>query len=270
MNTHQATAANDFAQLLIDLENVPSGSFLQVVEGDALYLEPAAVWIRPATQFDDPEAIAAKIGHPYSTITAADFYTLDGQRVTKADRYEGWWAEQVAITPMQPARVEHNAIHRFGNDYIIVGRGVWYVTAETTVDGERAFETISADERDRRRLEKLESLMPAVIEAKPHWADDPTVAAIDDDPRSGSFAVSYLLDGFLSDGEVPGAEVRLEQWVTFDRASGDVTARNDVQPYVLVTEASRSDEYLSPAQLTTFADAVRNMAAKLAEIRAVA
>lgn len=258
-------------KILRELSEIPAHHYLTLGDDDPFYEEPTPVRVRPASDFADVAEIAAKVGKPNAYFYAADVFDLTGRKVPISERPAEWWAEQRKVTPTSVIFYETNAVHRLGHDYLMVGRGRWYVIAETRVDGQRAFETISDDEQTRRDLAELELLMPAVHAAKPEWADEPTIRSIDNDTDADTIAVTYSRGGFLPDGFTWDAEVSIEQYVVISRQTGAVVRVDTLTPTLYVGEPRviGDEAGMRPDQLRALAEAVRNMADALEPILAV-
>ena len=256
--------------ILRELAELPPQHFLRLGDDDPFYEEPMPVRVRPASDFYDVDEVVGMIG-TRRTFTSADIFDLTGRRVPREERPDEWWEAQRAITPTSGVFYESNAVHRLGHGYMIVGRGSYYVVAETTVDAERAFETISVEEQQRRDMAELEALMPAVLAAKPGWAEEPTLASIDDYSEADTIAVSYSRGGFLPDGFTWDAQVSIDQYVVISRQTGAVVRVDTLTPTVYVGEPRviGDEAGMRPEQLRALADAVRNMADELEPIVAV-
>lgn len=275
MNTANSTlvsspTALDVEQLLAEIDAVEPGFYLRVDEDSPFFAAPADVWVRPAHHFRNPDEVAQNVGSGSYLVNYSEIYDLGGRLIPLEERPDGWWTEQLEATPNTYAMFTPNAAHRLGRNYLIIGRGKYLVAAGTTLDGERAFETISVDESMRRGLLELETYMPAVLAAKPTWADEPTARSIDDLSDVDTIAVTYSRRGFLPDGFTWDAHVSIDQYVTIARQTGAVVRVDTLTPTVYVGEPRviGDEAGMSPEQLRALADAVRRMADELETIHA--
>jgi hypothetical protein len=272
MNTTTVQPARSVAaveSILRELSELPPDHYLTLGNDDPFYEEPMPVRVRPATDFSDADEMAAMIG-TRKPFNSADIFDLTGRRVPRTERPAEWWEAQRAITPTSGVFYESNAVHRLGHDYLIVGRGMYYVVAETWLDGKRAFETITIEESMRRDMEALEEYMPAVLAAKPGWAEEPTLKSIDDLSEADTIGVSFTRRGFLPNGFAWDAEVSIDQYVTISRQTGAVVRVDTLTPTVYVAEPRRIADAagMSPEQLRALSSAVRMMADVLEAIQA--
>lgn len=262
--------ALDVEELLAEIETVEPGYYLTVEQDSPFFAAPAEVWVRPARYFRNPVEVAQNVGSGSYLVHYCEIYDLDGRLIPLEERPDEWWAEQMEITPNGYGFFIPNAAHRLGRSYLVIGRGSYLVAAETTVDGERAFETISVDESMRRGLLELEVYMPAVRAAKPGWAEEPTARSIDDLSDADTIAVSYTKRGFLPDGFTWDAQVTIDQYVTISRQTGAVVRVDTLTPTVYVGEPRviGDEAGMSPGQLRALSSAVRLMADVLEAIQA--
>lgn len=263
------TIAAEIPGLLKEIAALPEKHYLTLGDESALYQEPRDVWIRPASDFRDAEKVAQNVGNWSYEVHYADFYDMSGRHIHLTERSELWRGIQEAITPTTWHHFAANAVHRYGHDFLMVGRGSYVVDAETTLDGERAFETISARELMRRERAELEQYMPAVIAKKPVWADAPTLSSIDDDSEPGTLGVFYFRSGFLPCDFNEHVRVEIAQYVHIDTTTGDVIEAEDVTPSIYIPEPRRAEDVpLTANELRAIGDAIRAMAELLAEIQA--
>ncbi len=182
----------DIEKMLAAIDNTPENTVQVLDPSEAWYQEPRQVWIRkesdlvPSAPAEIREALSC--GDIF-TGRFAEFYDFTGRRISGAERLaEGWWEENVALNAYPSVDTFsslENAVGRFGSDYLIVGRGHFIATAETTLDGEPAFEFLSRaryiEKRQAERQKRQEEFLaanPAIEEAKPWWA---TAIAVDFD-----------------------------------------------------------------------------------------
>lgn len=161
-------------KLLIDLAAVPEGHYWTLDDGDPLHIPPTDMMVVLASTVRDPDN--TDTGDP---CVFADIYDLNGRRIPLSERPEGWIDQQAEIRKPGREWGTENAVHRLGDDYIVIGRGQWYVTGETTIDGERAFEVGTAAEflardREQSRQESRAFLdqNPIIEASQPWWADN--------------------------------------------------------------------------------------------------
>lgn len=274
MNNNDSTLCSapetiDVGPLVAEIAALDPGYYLTLGDDSPAYEEPTDVRVRPASDFYNAETVAAKIGKRSETIVTADVYDLTGRKVPRSERPSEWWEQQKAITPPTSAFYVANAVHRLGHDYLIVGRGEFYVAGETVLDGERAFETITVEEAMRRDLEALEEYMPAVLAAKPEWAEEPTVKSIDDNSDDDTIGVFYALGGFLPDGFNSDVEVRIDQYVVIARQTGAVVRVDPLTATTYLPEPRYSgDTGLTVDELRTLSGAFASMADALDRIKA--
>lgn len=254
-------------ELLAEIDAVEPGYYLTVEEDSPFFAAPVDVWVRPARYFRNPDEVARNVGNRSYLVHYSEIYDLDGRLIPLEERPDGWWAEQFEATPSAWALFTPNAVHRLGRNYLIVGRGDYYVTAETVVDGERAFETVTYQELTRRDLAGLEKYLPTALAAKPIWADEPTLRCISDDGDE-EFSITYSRAGFLCGSEpVWDAYVAIEQFVEFDD-NGDVLRADEPRPVVSVEQPRRHDPDPTPAALRALAKGIADMADELESIQA--
>lgn len=275
MNSFNSTlvgspTALDVEELLAEIDTVEPGYYLRVEEDSPFFAAPVDVWVRPARHFRNPDEVAQNVGSGSYYVNYSEIYDLQGRLIPLEERPDGWWAQQLESTPNTDVMFKENAVHRLGRNYLIVGRGRYLVAAETTLDGERAFETISVDESIHRTLAELETYMPAVRAAKPEWADEPTARSIDDLSDEDTIAVSYSRGGFLPDGFTWDANVSIDQYVVISRQTGAVVRVDTLTPTVYVGEPRviGDEAGMSPEQLRTLGTALRNMADEFEAIQA--
>lgn len=264
MNTIDSTlvgspTALDVEELLAEIDAVEPGYYLSVEEDSPFFAAPVDVWVRPARDFRNPDEVAQNVGSRSYLVHYSEIYDLDGRLIPLEERPDGWWAEQFETTPSAWGIFTPNAVHRLGRNYLIVGRGDYYVAAETLVDGERAFETVTVQELMRRDMAGLEKYLPTAMAAKPIWADEPTLRCISDDGDEG-FSITYSRAGFLCGSDpVWDAYVAIEQFVEFD-ADGDVLRADEPRPVVSVEEPRRHVPAPTPDGLRGLAKGLSAMA----------
>lgn len=269
-STETKTIAAEIPSLLDEIDAVPEKHRLTLGDESALYREPVEAWTRPASDFTDPEEVAQHIGSPTYMVNYAEFYDLEGREVPKSTRTPEWWAEQTATTPTTRFHFEHNAAHRLGTDYLMVGHGQYLVAAETTLDGVRAFETISAREAAKRERDKLAVHMPIVLAAKPVWADEPTLSSIDDDSEPGRLGVFYFRTGFLPCEFNESVQIEIAQYARLDTTTGRVLEADAPTPSVYIPDVrSVDDAALTVEELREIGDGIRAMADVLESIQSV-
>lgn len=160
--------------LLTHIDAVPEGHYWAMEEGDPLYIAPTGTMMVLASTVRDPET--TEIG---DECQFADFYDMNGHRLTVEERPERWLEQQMEIRHPGRNWATENAAHRLGDHYIVIGRGRWFVSADVTVDGERAFEVITGDallkrKREKRIQERHEYIAahPIIEASMPSWAND--------------------------------------------------------------------------------------------------
>lgn len=176
--------------LLAHVAAVPTDHYWTLDEGDLLYNAPTDVLVVRASGTRNPESIEVGSEHVF-----ADFYDLNGHRLTLSERPDDWFSQQSEIRKPGTMWGTPNAVHRLGNDYLMIGRGQWYVTGETTIDGERAFEFGSGREyfarlREQQLQEKREFLEanPIIEASMPWWSKDLNIEQSDE---LGEVLVTY-------------------------------------------------------------------------------
>jgi len=200
--------------LLDTLKTLDDNHYLTVSEGDDLYVAPTPNVVVPLSQLRTP----GEVGDWHSF---ADFYDLHGHRLTLAERPDTWLAEQSEIRDPGSQRFTLNAVSRLGDDYLMVGRGDWVVTGETTIDGERAleFETVEKHldgmvERSREEKRAFLDANPIIEQSKPAWAIE---IGVEQGENLGETLIDYgypsILDGVLlvQEATLKGGELTFEE-----------------------------------------------------------
>ena len=164
----------DVRETLADLERLEPDQYLQLNPGHpAFFYAPADVWVRPASDFTDPDEVRARIGTRWARRRFADLFSVQtGERVAWSQSPDGYVAEQLEKLP--PTQRENyfaqNVVTRVGG-YLLVGRGAWDTVAERVLDGEPAFEFISSEEVRRRETSARSKFLPIAEKHKPEWAE---------------------------------------------------------------------------------------------------
>lgn len=190
-------------KLLVDLAKVPEGKYWAVDEGDPLYTAPSDTVIVLASYLRTPNPPMDE-EHYW-----ADYYDMNGRRLPLEERPVEWHREQEKIREIAKTQFTLNAVNRYGDDYLVVGRGLWYAAGETTIDGELAYEFISLKEylerAGQRRVQERQDFLAAnpIVEASmPWWAKD---LSIEQGDKVGEVSINYSYsigvdDLFLNQG----------------------------------------------------------------------
>lgn len=221
-------------QTLTDLESLEPNQYLRLDPGHPAYYEPADIWVRPASDFADPDEVRASIGTHWSRRRFADLFSVQtGERVAWSQSPDGYVAEQLEKLPFTQREnyFQQNVVTRVGG-YLLVGRGAWDTVAERVLDGESAFEFISSDEAARRKTAAKNKLLPQIEKHRPAWA---TPVSADDmnGPIGGEFEVLFQGPNLAGEHDGWDTTVQLSQTIVFS-LEGDIVATMPVMPNVLI------------------------------------
>lgn len=179
-------------KLLTDLAQVPEKHYWTLDEDDFLYNPPTDIMVVPASTVRDP----GRTREAGEEFLLGDIYDLNGRRIPLSERPEGWWDQQSEIRKPGRGVYSENAVHRLGDDYLVVGRGQMFLTGETTIDGERAFEVVCRDiyfelQRERRAEERRAFLdaNPIIEASQPWWA---TGIDMEQGDELGEISIDYM------------------------------------------------------------------------------
>lgn len=250
------------AETLAKIEKLEPRQYLRLDAADAAYFAPADVWVRPASDFVNPDDVRAAIGTWRSTMSLIDLFSIEtGERVGMNELPDGYFREHLEKLPIgqRDTYAIHNAVTKIG-EYLCVGRGSWDVVAERVLDGEPAFELISPDEAERRDNAEKAKFMPMAEKHKPSWATKVTVAEVD--------TFDNLIEVFYESGEFVSADCEckasavLSQRFAFNM-DGQVVDKGRLIPLLDAPEVHLIDDVVTPQDLRHFANGLYRLAVEL-------
>lgn len=254
--------------LLKELEQIGDGQYVALDPNHPAYMPPLDVWVRPASEFSDPDAVRQAIGtwnnsHRFVQV----FEIATGNRVQFDELPEEYFDEVREKHPLPKTWHLLNAVSRLGDDHLIVGVGDWELVGERVLDGEPAFEFISTQESHRRDEVARQKALVKVLPVAPSWADPYNVAIIDVDPAQNLVEVSFESREFLPADCQWGATLRITQYarLTLD---GSVLKMESPRAFVDIPEIWFEGEVITGNDLRAIADGLWSLAAEFDRITA--
>lgn len=248
------------AETLTKIEKLERNEYLLLDASDAAYFAPADVWVRPASDFVNPDDVRAAIGTWQSTMSLIDLFSIKtGKRVGMNELPDGYFSDHLEKLPIgqRNCYAIHNAVTKIG-DYLCVGRGSWDVVAERVLDGEPAFELISPEESERRDKAEKAKFLPIAEAHKPAWAKKVTVAEIE--VQDNLIGLVYETNDFVN-ADCKASAI-LVQRVAFTM-DGEVADKGRLTPVLDAPEVRLIDDVVTPQDLRQFANGLYRLAVEL-------
>lgn len=250
----------DVEKTLAEIGKLEPNQYTVIDPGHPVYLEPVDIWIRPASDFTDPDSLRASIGSALAISRFVEFWHIEtGKHTWLSDLPAGYVDERLAELPIaqQYNYFKPNAVTRIG-DYLMVGLGEWYCVAERVLDGEPAFEFVSAREMLRRDEVEKQQYLPAALKHKPSWALKTVVTDVLDD----SVEVVYESGEFVESERGCKESAILSLRALFSK-DGEVLEMGRILPLLTAPEIYLEADDVTPRDVRNYAHALYRLAVVL-------
>lgn len=252
----------DVQKTLAEIDRLEKNQYTVLDPGHPVYLEPVDIWVRPASDFTDPDSVRAEIGSDFALSRFVELWHIEtGKHTWMSDLPAGYVDERLAELPLaqRDNYYKPNAVTRIG-DYLMVGLGQWYCVGERVVDGEPAFEFVSPAERMRRDEAEKAKFVPLVELHKPSWAHSTTVNFIDEE--EDTVDVIFETEEFVSPECEWPASVRVTAWAKFF-TSGELIVTEPAKASIDVPEQQYINERITPRDMRHIGNALFQVAVAL-------
>lgn len=245
----------DVRQTLAEIDRLEPNQYTVLDPGHPVYLEPVDIWVRPASDFTDPDSVRAEIGSDFALSRFVEFWHIEtGKHTWLSDLPAGYVDERLAELPVaqRDNYYKPNAVTRIG-DYLMVGLGQWYCVGERVLDGEPAFEFVSPAEMLRRDEVEKQQYLPAALKHKPSWATKTTITDIDtrlieSDSDDVMVEVMYETDEFVSSECQWRASVRIMARAVIS-TTGELLQMDRTKPMLDIPEEHYIGDRITPHDL---------------------
>lgn len=250
----------DVRQTLAEIDRLEKNQYTVLDPGHPVYLEPVDIWVRPASDFTDPDSVRAEIGSDFALSRFVELWHIEtGKHTWLSDLPAGYVDERLAELPVAQRNnyFQPNAVTRIG-DYLMVGLGQWYCVAERVLDGEPAFEFVSPAEMLRRDEVEKQQYLPAALKHKPSWATKTQISEV----LADTVEVFYESAQFVESERNCRESATLSRRALFSK-QGELIEMGPIAPFLTAPEIYLDTDHVTPRDIRDFAHALYRMAVVL-------